>query len=886
MKRRTLTIQLLTVLLTTGCSCAPVPSSSYTSGSTGPDTSSDSSSSVPSEDSSKTSSESQPSSGSQSTASSESSSSKEEPIVEEKAFIDFDFNSHEGPYIENKFDGNKHKVDYLFNESNAHRIFKAPSDPLFKQGVGEDGTSLYLDGHSNKIAIRDQYISGKRLTLSAWIAPRGFENLVDYDYNSVARGQPRLSSILNQGDMESGEGFTFGYGRLGKWGLQLNLHNNYTGEDSFYGVYDPLHTLELYKWNHIAVTFDGDSGYVGLFYNGVASYETILPSLEGSEIIPSYETLYMGYYVSPQYEFGCNRQLPAGLIDNLKIYDKSLSPKQIQMEYQKGCINGRHPDLPFEEVQIDRAQYEGDRYRAVYHGIPPGVWMNEPHSPIYYKGMYHLFYQHDPIGPYWSQIRWAHWASEDMIHWVAVKDAVVPTPGICPEGVWTGGSVVGPDGTPWLVITAGTNQSTWTGQNIAYAHCVDPDDPYLTDWIVENKVSLTQPADDSQGEREQFRDPFVWYDDETKQYFMLVSTSIPGKGGSANVYTSPDMRDWLYHGYLYECPFDLYPVQGAHWECVIMLPIRSKDGQIRKWILFDCPQYTVDGYVVDCIYWVGQFDKRTCRFIPDSDEPRLFDLGKGIYTGQTGFCYRTEEDIASGARYYEDGRTVLFGLAQGKSAGTEQNIWAGWAHSLAMPVELWLDDDGYTVLREPIKELESAYKATVFEYDGEPLPIEEMNEKIDDVRGDTIEIKAKLSFAPTADTYKSGLYVRYNKNEIDGVTERTALTFHQNGFFINRLQSSEINYVDRGDTNTYLTDEKTFDMRVLIDHSCLEVYLNNKITFTTRIYPKFGNSDYLHFFDDGGGMKVSDVSIKRLGSVYFDETTPSYYGNTGNLGEE
>ncbi len=75
-------------------------------------------------------------------------------------------------------------------------------------------------------------------------------------------------------------------------------------------------------------------------------------------------------------------------------------------------------------------------------------------------------------------------------------------------------------------------------------------------------------------------------------------------------------------------------------------------------------------------------------------------------------------------------------------------------------------------------------------------------------------------------------------------------------------------------------------MRVLIDHSCLEVYLNNKITFTTRIYPKFGNSDYLHFFDNDGGMKVSDVSIKRFGSVYFDETTPSYYGNTGNLGEE
>ena len=112
-----------------------------------------------------------------------------------------------------------------------------------------------------------------------------------------------------------------------------------------------------------------------------------------------------------------------------------------------------------------------------------------------------------------------------------------------------------------------------------------------------------------------------------------------------------------------------------------MLPISSKDGSIKKWILFDCPQYTVDGYVVDCYYWIGQFDKNTCRFIPDNHEPQLFDYGKGIYTGQTGMCYRTEEQIESGVPY-EDGRTVLFSLAQGKSAGTEQNIGSGWAGTL------------------------------------------------------------------------------------------------------------------------------------------------------------------------------------------------------------
>ena len=802
---------------------------------------------------------------------------------ESTLLMDFDFDEHNGPYITNGADKKEYRIDWLFNESNKDRIFKAPSDPLFKQGVGSEGTSLYMDGHSNKMVFNNIDIPSTKLTVSCWIAPRGFENVFDYDWNSPAAGHTRLTSILNQGNIEAGEGFLFGYGRLGKWGLQMNVVNKDTYEEKMYGFYDPLNRLELYKWNHIAASFDGETGYIALFFNGERAYESYVPELVNTQIISSGESLYMGYYCYPMIEFGCNRQLPAGLIDNIKLYKEALPLGSIKREYQKGCRNNVHPDLPFVEVQEDRSMYEGDRYRAIYHGIPSAVWMNEPHAPVYYKGYYHLFYQHNPIGPYWSQIRWAHLVSPDMMHWVSVKDAVVPTEGICPEGVWTGGSVIGPDGTPWLIITAGTNHSTWTGQNIAYAHCVDPNDPYLTDWVVEDKVTVTQPADDSMGEREQFRDPFVWYDDGT--YYMMVSTSIPGRGGSANIFTSKNMRDWVHHGYLYECPFDRYPVQGAHWECVVMFPIKSKDGSIQKWILFDCPQYTVDGYVVDCIYWIGQFDKVNCRFIPDNDEPQLFDLGKGIYTGQTGFCYRTEEDIRNGKTKYEDGRTVLFALAQGKSAGTEQNIWSGWAHSLAMPVELHLDNDGKTVIREPLAEMSSLYDEEIFEMNSNGMGIDQVNDLISDIRGDALEIKATVSLNPTNPEFSSGLYVRYNKNTVNTKTERTGITINNTGVFVNRSESSEVSYVDKSDTNTYVTNAKDFDLTILIDRSCLEVYINNRATITTRIYPKYGNSDYLHFFDNLGGLKVHHLSIKSFKSAYYDTVTPAYYGNTGNLGE-
>ena len=818
--------------------------------------------------------------GETTTTTSGTSPDKEEDTLE--SLLDFDFDSHTGPNIINKADNQEYKIKWLFNEENADKIFKAPSDPLFKQGVGNDSKSLYLDGHSTKMEFREINIPKQKFTISAWIAPRGFENLAGY--RSFDRDYARMTSILNQGDIEAGEGFVFGYGRLGKWGIQMCLHNKDTLEDGVFEYYDPLHSLELYKWNHIAVTFDGAKGFIGLYYNGQRAYEAYTDDLVGAELISSYENMYMGYYCAPQYEFGCNRQLPAGLIDNFKLSKGVATPKDIHDEYLKGCRDNKHPDLPFSEVEIDRSMYEGDRYRAIYHGIPSGVWMNEPHAPIYYKGMYHLYYQHDPIGPYWSQIRWAHLASPDMIHWVSVKDPVVPTPGICPEGVWTGGSVIGPDGTPWLVITAGTNQygnPSWSGQNVAYAHCVDPDDPYLTDWVVEDVHSLTQLPNDVMGEREQFRDPFVWYDDGT--YYMLVSTSIPGAGGSANVFTSKNMRDWQYHGYLYDCPFDRYPVQGAHWECVVMFPISTKDGSVTKWILFDCPQYTVDGYVVDCIYWIGNFNKTTCKFEPDSDEPRLFDLGNGVYTGQTGFCYLTEDDIAHGKTKYEQGRTILYGLSQGKAAGTEQNIWAGWAHSLGMPVELHLADDGYTVLREPIAEMASLYDQTLFDYDGEYIGAAAMNELIKDVRGDAVEIKAHVKLNPTAPEYKGGIYVRYNKNTAYGVTEKTGITFGQNGVYVNRLESTA-STVDKSDSHTYATgDQREFDITILLDRSNLEVYVDNKITITTRIYPRYGNSDFFNIFDNDAGITFSNLTIKNMKSAYYDTVTPAYYGNTGDL---
>ena len=104
----------------------------------------------------------------------------------------------------------------------------------------------------------------------------------------------------------------------------------------------------------------------------------------------------------------------------------------------------------------------------------------------------------------------------------------------------------------------------------------------------------------------------------------------------------------------------------------------------------------------------------------------------------------TEEDIADGKTSYEQGRTVIYAIAQGKDAGTAQNYDAGWAHNFAIPLELWLSDDGKEVIREPIKEIESLREETLYSYSGTGKTADEINSEISGIRGDLLEIRAKI----------------------------------------------------------------------------------------------------------------------------------------------
>ena len=52
---------------------------------------------------------------------------------------------------------------------------------------------------------------------------------------------------------------------------------------------------------------------------------------------------------------------------------------------------------------------------------PKDYWMNDPNGFIYYKGMYHLFYQCFPYAPRWGRMHWGHVVSKDLVNWEEYK---------------------------------------------------------------------------------------------------------------------------------------------------------------------------------------------------------------------------------------------------------------------------------------------------------------------------------------------------------------------------------------------------------------------------------------------------------------------------------
>jgi sucrose-6-phosphate hydrolase SacC (GH32 family) len=727
---------------------------------------------------------------------------------------------NEGKLATETVQGRADPVNYVFN----HARFKPDSAPLWRA----DSTCikhgcLQFDGYSTDIVAPG--LTSAQLeqgfTLSAWVAPHAFEWGDGGHY----------SAFLSQFDAQAKQGFSFGVHRFGTWGIQLGFGS------AVADIRVKQRKLPRDAWSFVAASYDPVKRQVALFLNGERLVNVTVP-VDGVFGMPQ-QALTIGRHSQPEQVGGVFKlNTFLGLMDEVRI---SAGPSDAAavaatMAADLAGHGGVAPSLSPMDLRIAPSTFDGDRHRPQYHVMPDSGWMNEPHAPFYYAGQYHLFFQKNPFGPFWHQIHWGHWVSPDMLQWRELPIALAPEDDrLAPDGIWSGSATYAADGTPVLFFTAG-NDSAKPNSRTGMATPHDLRDPDLVRWDKYPTPVTLQP--EGQGRYGEFRDPFVFRDGARQRWFQLVGSSLPGRSGTALVFESTDLRNWTPRGPLFSIDAKRFPGFDATWELPVLLPVGTgADGRERHVFLHD-----LHG---QAYYWTGVFDSASARFTPDSEAPRAFDLGQGHFSGPSGFVDP------------KTGRTIVFSIAQGER--TLQDEWdAGWAHNGGLPITLSLGADGELRIA-PIGEVSTLRRQQLADLHG--TSVAEAAAALASIHGDALEIELEL--APSALPGKRGLGVRAAPDAAE-LTELYVDTA-RGRLEIDRSRSSagRNGGVQGG---TFALSGEPLRMRVFLDRSMVEAYVNERKSLTSRIYPSRPDADGLALMAEPGDRIVS-LKVWTMGTT-------------------
>ncbi|MGG4128822.1 GH32 C-terminal domain-containing protein [Paenibacillus illinoisensis] len=729
----------------------------------------------------------------------------------------------------------RNDIQYVFNQAE----FTEPCDPQWRQGVL--GSGLLFDGYSTSIAHsfkkegdskrEPEYRSA--LSIGVWVAPRS------YEWGDGGK----LSAIVNRYNMDRKQGYLLGMFRHGTWSFQVGLEGG-----SWKEVWSSDgHELPKNVWSYVSAVFDGDQGKMKLYLNGNEIASAVLP--RGSRLAEAVdEDLLIGKNNHCSLLAGVfSLHMFSGIIDELKIYNRPLSADEVAASYRHvldTAHGGSHPQLTYDEIKLDRTPLLQDRHRPQYHVSPPAHWMNEPHAPIYFEGQYHLFYQHNPLGPFFHQIHWGHWVSKDLVHWRDLLVALAPEKDqLAPDGIWSGSATYDAEGLPVLFFTAG-NDSASPNQSVALARSTysRDGDPDLVQWVKHPEPLIVQKK--GMGLFGDFRDPFVWKDDDG--WLALVGSGIEGEGGAALAFSSQDMLNWMYKGPLFKAEIQKFPYLGPIWELPVLLPLGSDKQGVNKHLLLVSP--VGQGADVEVFYWIGQLDKQNLSFIPDQEEPELIDVGDFHFTGPSGMVDP------------KTGRKIIFTIAQGDRT-SELEYQSGWAHNGGLPLSVYLRDDGRLGI-EPIQELQSLRGAKRLELRDKSLA--EANELLQDVQGDMLEIQVELEPGSAS---QIGIKVRctpdreeetllfYEINEAKLLVDRTKTTLHP-GERCNGVQGGKLELMG-----------ENLKLHIYLDRSMVEAYANGLKSLTTRVYPSRKDALGLEIWGDVD-LLVKSMEIWDMRSIW------------------
>lgn len=477
---------------------------------------------------------------------------------------------------------------------------------------------------------------------------------------------------------------------------------------------------------------------------------------------------------------------------------------------------------------LSRKGLMNDPHRPRYHFLPPANWMNDPNGLLYWKGQYHLFYQYNPYAPIPQRLHWGHAVSADLVHWTDLPVALTPIPGRADaSGCWSG-SAIDHDGIPTLLYSAAHPQVV----------CLATSNDDLLTWhyYPRNPVISGPPAELLAGTGGNFRDPFVWKEGDC--WYLLIGSKREGMGGLILLYRSSDLTTWEYlHPLLVGGVYPFLPEwMGVMWECPNLLTFGD-----QRVLIFSVQN--AEEVLLYPVYVTGTFENE--QFLPNT---------QGI--------------VASGGSFYapqvlrdNQGRYIMWGWLM-EDRGNTLSQAAGWSGVMSLPIIVGFLPGGQLSL-EPAPEL-AVLRERHWHY--EELMVDEAHHfSLDESRGDCLEILTECE--PDSDS-EFGFTLRCSP---DG-QEQTCLVYQSELrlFSIECEQSSVNPEVDRRHSSVVVPTgaEKRVTFHIFLDHSVIEVFVNDQCYLASRIYPERFDSLGLNLLIRKGSVLVKSLDIWHLASIW------------------
>lgn len=544
---------------------------------------------------------------------------------------------------------------------------------------------------------------------------------------------------------------------------------------------------------------------------------------------------------------------------------------EVEASENNGCRNFQPHTVMLQEKQS---------YRTSFHFQPPRNWLNDPNGPMWYRGVYHLFYQYNPYGALFGDFMiWAHSVSYDLINWIHLNHALCPTEPYDINSCWSGSATILPGKGPVILYT-GIDANQCQVQNMAMPKNLS--DPFLEEWIKFAQNPIMTPPDGVEGNN--FRDPTTAWLSHDGRWNVIIG-SWNNNQGMAILYQSEDFFNWTkYQDPLYstertgmwECP-DFYPVSVNSTYGVDTSVLNAGVKHVMK-ASFNSHDY----------YMIGTYVPEMEKYIPDND-----------FTG-TGMDLRYDHGKFYASKTFFDSvknRRILWGWVN-ESDSIEDDMDKGWSGLQSIPRHIWLDRSGKQLVQWPIEEINKLHgkkvsfldkkidSESIFEVQGitaAQADVEVVFELPGLQEAEFLNLTAVDPQLLCSDANASikgrlgpfGLLTLATKD----LTEQTAIFFRifkgLKGYVVlmcsDQSRSALRDEVDKTTYGAFIDidpQHENISLRSLIDHSIIESFGGEgRACITNRVYPKLAIHEEAHLFIFNNGTLSVTISSLNAWSM-------------------